>query len=224
MYLRVPLLLSLFLLLTACVTTQTVKGPSLKERMEVAGNDLNFVSSNDPAWCDSLSQCELLGQLTCTVMEETEERGERACKKKLKREVLQLGGDTFVLQDKGWPPRQELLYSRELFQYRAYGQAFKCSDKNVALGNEANQEFRSPVVSPLNIYSKNYFDQCKPKEGCRKIEENSCSSMRSKGFILCVQKHEKERISKGFDTLVINDEAYHRMGSYRMFRSTYACE
>ena len=137
---------------------------------------------------------------------------------------MQLGGDKLVLQARGIPAGQETL-SNDTYQYRAYGRAYKCTDKNVKLGKEAMQEYSAPRIATISIYSGEYFNECNLASKCKKVRDHNCSSIREGAFNLCVRKHESNKSSgtDSFNTLVINREVYNKMGSYRMLGTTYNC-
>ena len=225
MYYRLTILLFSTLFI-ACATNKPIdQGPSLDERMAVARKALDIVKPGENDWCNAGSQCQFLGMLTCAVEKKSEKSGKKTCMKKLKQATVQLGGDRFVLQARGMPNGQETLI-RDTYQYRAYGRAYKCSDKNVALGKEAMQEYSVPSVSSINVYSSEYFTQCKLAAACKKVKDQNCSSIRDEAFNLCVKKHESNRNigTSSFNTLVINHEVYNKMGAYRMFGTIYTCQ
>ena len=224
MYYRVTIFL-FSIMFVACATNEPIdQGPSLDERMSMARKALDIVKPGDNNWCNAGAQCQFLGVLTCAVEKKSEKSGKKTCMKKLKQATVQLGGDRFVLQARGMPDGQETL-SKDTYQYRAYGRAYKCSEKNVALGKEAMQEYRSPSIASINIYSSEYFNQCKLANACKKVRDHNCSSIRDEGFTLCIRKHESNKNSgtSSFNTLVINREVYNKMGSYRMLGTTYTC-
>ena len=224
MYHRLSILL-FSTLFVACATNEVIdEGPSLDARLKTARKALDVVKPGDAGWCNAGSQCQFLGVLTCAVEKKSEKSGKKACKKQLKQATVQLGGDMLVLQARGIPAGQETL-SKDTYQYRAYGRIYKCSEKNVALGKEAMQEYRAPTIATINIYSGEYFNQCKLTAVCKKVRDENCSSIRNEAFSLCVRKHESNKRGgiSSFNTLVINREVYNKMGSYRMFGTTYNC-
>ena len=225
MYYRIAIFLFSSVLI-ACATNEAIEqGPSLDERMQLARKSLEVIKPGDANWCSAGSQCQFLGVLTCAVEKNSEKSGKKACKKQLTQATVLLGGDMLVLQARGIPAGQETL-AKEKYQYRAYARAYQCSDKNVALAKEAREEYRVPRVASIGIYSSEYFNQCKMATACKKVKDQNCSSIREEAFNLCVRKHESNRNSgtSSFNTLVINREVYNKIGSYRMFGTTYICQ
>ncbi len=205
--------ISTIFLISSCATTDPLDG-----QIAVAAKSVNLVRPNSPDWCNAAANCKYIGELYCT-----EARTE--CNKRILVDTVRYGGDTLVIQAAGILKGYAFGYDEETDYYRIYGQAYNCSDKHTQLHTEYTSRNKLATVSEVRFTVASYASQCKTMTNCEKIKYQSCSSIRTDPFKLCVEKFNRnyKRNPAAFNEMVASKELFNNAASYRIFVDLYKC-
>jgi len=218
--------LTALFLLTACATNAPDSGdPLLQERIKSARKSVKIIKPDSPDWCTATASCKYIGDFYCGAEKGSREKGEKKCMKKIKNNSVKVGGDTFVIQDRGLVPGQNELFDRTV-SYRVYGQAYNCTNKNESLGKEYIAAKDTPRMTDLQIVTKKYHDRCNTNKPCTPVKPHNCSTVQDKSFKRCIMQLEKikSRGKKPFNYVIINRDLFNKIGAYRLFTETLMCQ
>lgn len=218
------LLMTTFLF-SACATNQPqTTGPSLKERIKEARSSVNVVMPNSADWCTATANCSYIADVYCGKESGTKEKAMKKCINKVRNKTVKLGGDTFVMQDMQLTPGQNELFDRKLF-YRAFGQIYRCSNKNEALSKEFLATNNGPHKLAFQMVTQQYHTQCNSKHKCKSVRPINCSTVQDTPLKRCMTKMEtREKAKTPFNYVVVQRDIFNKMGAYRIYTEAYQCE
>jgi len=208
--------------LAACASgPQQPRQPTLDERIEQAAKTVNIINPKATNWCQPAKSCTLVTQVFCT---DHHANPSETCQKDITKQVVQNGGDTFVAQDAGILKGVSNVYNNNY--YRIYGQVYKCSDKNNELHQEYDNNNGPATKAPILFKSDEYVKQCGGMNNCEVVEQQACSSIGVNPFKLCVEKYNRNTLRRGHNVnqIVVKEEVFNRIGSYRIFVDSYNCK
>jgi len=108
-----------------------------------------------------------------------------------------------------------------------YGQIYSCSDRFKDIYNEFVQKNgRAPDLARTSMVSEDYFRQCNLQTKCKSDRDQNCSSIQVDPFALCVKKYNEGDFATNNKAhlIVIKNELFNKMGSYRLFAEHYQCK
>lgn len=212
------------LLFAACASNQPEQsGPSLKERIKEARKSVNVVMPDSADWCTASKNCTYVADVYCDKATGTKEKGQKKCLNKLRSKTIKLGGDTFIVQSIGMTSGQNEFHDPKL-HFRAFGQIYRCSDKNAALSNEFLASKQGPHKLGFQMVTEKYHNQCDANRNCKAVRPINCSSVQDTPLKRCLLKMETKEMSRGmFNYVVFNKDLYNKIGAYRIYTDTFTC-
>lgn len=191
-------------------------------QLKAARKSMQVIHHKKPDWCSAEQDCQYLGSVNCGVNKGSIKGGKKACMKRLKKKAAQLGGDLLLVQNRGMVAGQDEILDKRI-HYRAYAHVYKCSDKNTEFSKKYIAEYGKPNFSMIKFVSKEYLEACKKPVQCKNKKKQNCSSIQDEPFDRCIAKLARQSRNT-YNTVVINNELFNKIGSYRMFAQSYVCK